>query len=126
MRHHIAGRHLNRSSSHRVALFRNLMTELFRYDKIETTYAKAMSVRSQAEHLLTLAKRGKTKRDATLPDIAERRLVAAILTDPDVVKRLFNEIAPKYMERHGGYTRISRLGPRLGDCAEMVLLELVQ
>jgi len=126
MLHHMAGRHLNRSSAHRAALFRNLMTELFRYDKIETTYAKAMSVRSQAEHLVTVAKRGKTKRDAQQTDLAERRLVSAILTDQAVVKRLFDDVAPKYMERNGGYTRISRLGPRLGDGAEMVILELVQ
>lgn len=126
MRHHMAGRHLNRSSSHRVALFRNLMTELFRHDKIETTYAKAMSIRSEAEHLLTLAKRGQAKSVESQSDVAERRLVAAILTDPVVVKRLFDVIAPKYMERHGGYTRLARLGPRLGDCAEMVVLELVQ
>ena len=126
MRHHMAGRHLNRSSAHRAALFRNLMTELFRYDKIETTYAKAMSVRSQAEHLVTVAKRGKTKRDAQQTDLAERRLVSAILTDQAVVKRLFDDVAPKYMERNGGYTRISRLGPRLDDGAEMVILELVQ
>ena len=126
MRHHMAGRHLNRSSSQRIALFRNLMTELFRYDKIETTYAKAMSVRSQAERLMTVAKRGKVKRDAQQSDVAERRLVAAVLYDQAVVKRLFDEVAPKYMERRGGYTRISRLGPRLGDGAEMVILELVQ
>ncbi|MCE5258616.1 MAG: 50S ribosomal protein L17 [Chloroflexi bacterium] len=122
----MAGRHLNRSSAQRVALFRNLMTELFRYDKIETTYAKAMSVRSQAEHLLTIAKHAKTKRDAQQGDVAERRQVAAVLNDQAVVKRLFDEVAPKYMERQGGYTRISRLGPRLGDGAEMVILELVQ
>ncbi|MHB9031440.1 MAG: 50S ribosomal protein L17 [Anaerolineae bacterium] len=122
----MAGRHLNRSSSQRIALFRNLMTELFRYDKIETTYAKAMSVRSQSEHLLTVAKHGKIKRDAQQSDVAERRLVASILNDDAVVKRLFDEVAPKYMERAGGYTRISRLGPRLGDGAEMVILELVQ
>jgi len=126
MRHHMAGRHLNRSSSQRAALFRGLMTELFRHEKIETTYAKAMSVRSQAEHLLTVAKRGKAKRDAQLSDVAERRLVAAILYDQAVVKRLFDEVAPKYMDRPGGYTRISRLGPRLGDGAEMVILELVK
>jgi large subunit ribosomal protein L17 len=125
MRHRVAGRHLKRSSSHRIALFRNLMTELFRHGRIHTTVAKALAVRSQAEHLLTIAKRGKANRTAEKPDVHERRLVAAVLMDADVVKKLFDEIAPRYTERAGGYTRILKLGPRVGDGAEMVVLELV-
>ncbi len=125
MRHRVAGRHLNRGTAHRVALCRNLMTELFRYQRITTTQAKALAIRSQAEHLVTLAKRGKVKRDAEEVDIHERRQVAAVLTDQAVVKKLFEEIAPRYAERVGGYTRIVKVGKRLGDGAEMVVLELV-
>ena len=125
MRHRVAGRHLGRSTAHRVALFRNLMTELFRHERIRTTEAKALAVRSQAEHLVTIAKRGKAKVSAQQHDVAERRQVAAVLTDPQVVKKLFDEIAPRYAERPGGYTRILKVGRRVGDGAEMVLLELV-
>ncbi len=126
MRHRVAGRHFSRSTGQRTALRRILMTQLFRYERITTTQAKALAVRSQAEHLLTIAKRGKVKRDAQQPDQHERRLVSAVLTDPDVVRRLFDEIAPRFSERAGGYTRIVKLGPRLGDGAEMVVLELVE
>jgi len=126
MRHRVAGRRLNRSSSHRKALRRNLMTELFRHERIKTTKAKALAVRSEAEHLVTIAKRGKAKRDADQYDVHERRQVAAVLTDAGVVKKLFDEIAPRFMERTGGYTRILKLGPRFGDSAEMVILELVE
>jgi len=125
MRHRVAGRHLNRSSAHRIALFRNLMTELFRYGRIKTTKAKAMAVRSSAEKLVTKAKKGYVKREAGELDIHERRMVASVLRDQAVVKELFDEIAPRFSERAGGYTRILKLGPRLGDGAEMVILELV-
>jgi len=125
MRHRVAGRHLNRSTGHRIALFRNLMTELFRHGKIKTTKAKALAIRAQAEHLVTIAKHGRAKVSAQQHDVAERRQVAAVLRDPQVVKKLFDEIAPRYMERPGGYTRILKLGPRVGDGAEMVILELV-
>ena len=126
MRHRVAGRHLNRSVAHRTALFRNLMTELFRHERIKTTRAKALGVRSQAEHLITIAKRGKAKRDADQYDVHERRQVAAVLRDPQVVQKLFDEIAPRFVERPGGYTRVVRLGRRAGDGAEMVVLELVE
>ncbi len=125
MRHRVAGRHLGRNTAQRRALFRNLMTELFRHERIRTTQAKALAVRSEAEKLVTLAKRGQTKRQAQEIDVHERRLAAAVLTDPVVVRKLFNEIAPRYSERNGGYTRVHKLGPRLGDGSEMVLLELV-
>lgn len=126
MRHRVAGRHLGRDMGHRIALCRNLMTELFRHERITTTRAKALAIRSQAEHLLTIAKHGKAKRDAQQHDVHERRQVAAVLRDPDVVKKLFDEIAPRYAERPGGYTRIVKIGPRQGDGAEMVVLELVK
>jgi len=126
MRHRVAGKHLSRDSAHRVALCRNLMTELFRHNQIRTTKAKAQAIRSQAEHLVTIAKRGKTKRDVQQHDVHERRLVAAVLQDPEVVKKLFDEIAPRYATRAGGYTQMFKLGPRLGDAAEMVLLKLVE
>lgn len=126
MRHRVAGRHLSRSTGQRTALRRILMTQLFEHERITTTHAKALAVRAEAEHLLTLAKRGKVKRDAKQTDQHERRLVAAVLTHPDVVRHLFDDIAPRYSERAGGYTRIIKLGPRLGDGAEMVVLELVE
>jgi len=121
MRHRVAGRHLNRSVAHRTALFRNLMTELFRHERIKTTKAKALGIRSQAERLITTAKRGKAR-----GGVHERRQVAAVLRDRAVVKKLFDEIAPRFAERPGGYTRIVRLGRRLGDGAEMVVLELIE
>ncbi len=126
MRHRVAGKHLSRDTAHRVALFRNLMTELFRHGQIRTTRAKAQAVRSEAEHLVTIAKRGKIKRDAQQHDVHERRLVAAVLRDPEVVAKLFNDIAPRFAERPGGYTQILKLGPRVGDGAEMVVLKLVE
>jgi large subunit ribosomal protein L17 len=125
MRHRVAGRQLNRNTAHRVALFRNLMTELFRHQRITTTQAKASAVRAQAEHLVTVAKQGKAKRDASKFDIAERRLVASVLMDQEVVKKLFDEIAPRFAARAGGYTRMTKVGKRLGDGADMVVLELV-
>ncbi len=116
MRHRVAGRSLGRDKDHREALFRNLITELFRYERIETTEAKAKAVRAQAEKLITLAKRG---------DISARRLAAKTVTDPEVTKRLFEELGPRYKERAGGYTRLYKVGPRLGDGAPVVLMELV-
>ena len=125
MRHRMAGRRLSRDSAQRKALFRNLMTELFRHESIKTTKAKAKAVRGDAEKLVTLAKRGAVKRQADESDVHERRQVAAVLTDPEVTKKLFDEIAERFQERQGGYTRILALGKRHGDAAEMVVLELV-
>lgn len=116
---------MNRSSSHRTALRRNLLTELFRHERIKTTKAKALAIRSEAEHLVTISKRGLAKRAAEQHDIHERRQVAAVLRDPQIVRKLFDELASRFVERHGGYTRILKLGRRLGDDAEMVILELV-
>ncbi len=117
MRHGKAGRKLGRSSGHRRALYRNLITELFRYERIETTEAKAKAIRSQAEKLITLGKRG---------DLHARRQAAAKLNDPEIVKKLFDDLAPRYEDRPGGYTRMFKLGPRQGDGAQMAFLELVE
>jgi large subunit ribosomal protein L17 len=109
-------RKLGRESAHSKALFRSLVTALFATGKIETTEIKAKEARSLAEKTITLAKRG---------DLHARRLAAEVVTDPAVLQKLFNEIAGKYSERNGGYTRIMKLGPRRGDAAPMVILELV-
>lgn len=117
MRHRVNGRKLGRSKDHRRALFRNLTTELFRHGKIRTTEAKAKAVRPMVERLVTLAKRG---------DLHARRLAAREITDPTVLQELFGEIAARFEEREGGYTRIYKLGPRQGDAAEMAIIELVE
>jgi large subunit ribosomal protein L17 len=116
MRHRIAGRSLGRDKDHRRALFRNLITELLRYERIETTEAKAKAIRADEEKLSTLGKRG---------DVHARRLAARTLTDPAVTKKLFEKLGPRYKERQGGYTRIFKVGPRLGDAAPVVIMELV-
>ncbi len=123
MRHRVAGKKLSRSTGHRTALFRNLTTELLRHGKIRTTEAKAEAIRPSAEKLITIAKKGLKDQSYALH---ARRLVAARLNDPQVVKKVFEEIAPRYLERPGGYTRVLKLGRRQGDGAEMVLLELVE
>ena len=117
MRHRKAGRKLGRSSGHRRALYRNLVTELFRHERIKTTEAKAKAVQPKAEKLITLGKRG---------TLHARRLAAGRLNDPEILKKLFDEIAPRYEERAGGYTRILKLGHRQGDNAAMALIELVE
>lgn len=122
MRHKIAGRRLKRSSGHRRALFRNLITELFRHRRITTTEAKARAVRAEAEKLITVAKRSLDKET----DVHERRQALRTLTDKEVMRELFETIAPEYKDRPGGYTRIIKLGPRQGDAAPMAILELVE
>ena len=113
---------LGRDSSARKALFRDLVTDLFLYERIETTEAKAKEVLSIAEKLITKAKKG---------DLHARRQVAAFVRretvdgEKDAIQKLFSDIAPRYAERAGGYTRIMKLGPRRGDSAPMVYLELV-
>ena len=102
------------------------MTELFRHERIRTTKAKALAIRSEAERLVTVAKRGKAKRDEDQHDVHERRQVAAVLSDREVVRKLFDEIVDRFEDRQGGYTRVLKLGRRLGDDAEMVILELVE
>jgi large subunit ribosomal protein L17 len=122
MKHRVAGRKLGRNASQRKALWRSLITELFRYDRISTTDAKARSVRGEAEHLITIAKRSLGEGGN---QVHARRLAARTILDPEVTKRLFDEVAPRFVERPGGYTRIVKIGPRMGDGADMVVLELV-
>ena len=107
---------LGRNSAHRKSMLRNLVTDLFREGRITTTLDRAKEAGREAEKLVTLAKRG---------DLHARRQVLAYIFDEDVVTKLFDEIAPEYAERNGGYTRVLKLGPRQGDNAEVVYLELV-
>ncbi len=128
MRHRVAGRRLNRSKGHRTALRRTLVTELFRHGRIRTTEAKARAIRSQAEKLITLAKRGLIAGETT-PErgVHARRLADGRLNDRDIVKKLFDDIAPRYAARPGGYTRLIKLGQqRKGDAAKMAVIELVE
>ncbi|MEA1976666.1 MAG: 50S ribosomal protein L17 [Chloroflexota bacterium] len=124
MRHQVAGKRLSRSKGHRIALRKNLMKDLFRHERIKTTKAKAAAVRGGAEKLITLAKKGNEAGEAK--SVHARRLAAARLNDNEIVMKLFDDIAPRYVDRPGGYTRVIKLGPRLGDAAEMVILELVE
>jgi large subunit ribosomal protein L17 len=165
MRHGKAGRHLHRSSGHRRALYRNLMTELFRHERIRTTEAKARAIRPLAEKLVTKARKARSerlvdlakqrnlerlsawfnpKRAEQLVELADRgdekaleqmaqqlalharRQVVATLTDKEIAHKLVDEIAPRFEDRPGGYTRMFKLGMRQGDAADMALLELVE
>lgn len=116
MRHKVAGRKLGRPTGHRRALYRNLVTDLLRYEKITTTEAKAKEVRGLAEKMITLGKEG---------GLHSRRQALSFILDKRVIEKVFDETATRYAERPGGYTRITKLGPRLGDGAPMVRLELV-
>lgn len=116
MRHRVGGRKLSRSTGHRRALYRNLVTDLLRYEKVVTTEAKAKEARSLAEKMITLGKQG---------SLHARRQALAFVFDKGVVDKLFDDVGPRYAERQGGYTRMTKLGPRLGDAAPMVQLELV-
>lgn len=116
MRNRKKGRQLSRTRSHRKATLRNMATSLFLHERIETTTAKAKELRPYAERLITLARRG---------DVHARRLAAMKIQDRQVLGKLFDDIAPRYMERPGGYTRVLKLGNRKGDAAEMSLIELV-
>ena len=165
MRHRKAGRHLKRSSGHRRALYRNLMTELFRHERLKTTEAKARAIRPLAERVLTKARKARPERLVELArqrDVATlsawfnakraeqliamadqgqedaldemagamalhvRRQVLATLSDKDVAAKLVEEIAPRFEDRPGGYTRMFKLGMRKGDSAKMAILELVE
>jgi len=102
-----------------------MIRQLFDHERIQTTRAKAASIRGEAERLITVARNSAEGSD--IDKVNARRLVAARLgNDPEIVKKLFDDIAPRFMNRKGGYTRVLKLGPRLGDAAEMVLLELVE
>ena len=116
MRHHRSGRKLGRDASHRKALYANLAGALIEHGRIKTTAAKAKEVKPIAEQMITLGRRG---------DLAARRQASSVLRSKDVVHVLFAEVAPRFADRPGGYTRIVKLGPRQGDAADMVYLELV-
>ena len=117
MRHGKAGRRLGRKTSHREAMFRNMVTSLLDHGKITTTDAKAKEIRVVAERMITLGKRG---------DLHSMRLAASVIREKAVVSKLFSTIAPCYKERLGGYTRIIKLGIRQGDAAPLSLIELVE
>lgn len=117
MRHRKKGRQLSRSRSHRKATLRNMATNLFRHERIQTTKAKAKELRPFAEKLITLAK------DDT---VHARRQVGRKISDRDILGKLFDDIGPRFADRPGGYTRILKLGPRKSDSAEMALIELVE
>ena len=116
MRHHRSGKKLGRDSAHRKALYANLAGSLIEHGRIKTTLAKAKAVRPIAEKMITLGRRG---------DLAARRQALAYLRSNEVVHLLFAEVAPRYSDRSGGYTRIVKIGPRAGDAAEMAYLEFV-
>ena len=116
MKHRVAGRKLGRTSMHRIALLRNLSTELFRHESIRTTLMKAKELRPFAEKLITLSKR---------ETLHARRLVLRDIHDKEVVSKMFDTISSRFAQRPGGYTRIVKLGPRRGDNAEMALIELI-
>ena len=116
MRHQRTGKKLGRDSAHRRALYANLTSELIEHERIRTTITKAKAVKPIAEQMITLGRRG---------DIHARRQAIAFLRSKDIVHKLFDEIGPRFAQRPGGYSRIVRIGPRLGDAAEMVYLELV-
>jgi len=117
MRHGKSGRRLGRTTSHREAMFRNLVTSFLNYEKITTTDAKAKEIRSVAEKMITLGKRG---------DLHSLRQAASYIREKSIVTKLFSTIAPRYKDRPGGYTRIVKLGIRQGDAAPVSLIELVE
>jgi large subunit ribosomal protein L17 len=117
MRHNIAAKRFDRPSGERSLMFRNLVTEILDHEKIVTTEAKAKAVRGMAEKMIGLGKEG---------SLHSRRQALSFLMDTKVASKLFAELGPRYAERHGGYTRIIKLGPRLGDWASMVQIELIK
>lgn len=117
MAHRIGGRKLSRKTAPRMALYRNLVVAVLRYEQIKTTEARAKEVRGRVERVITLAKEGSLA--------SRRRIVAELPDEPLVIDKLMNEIAPKYGDRNSGYTRIVKLGQRAGDAAPVVQLELV-
>ena len=129
MRHRKKGKRLGRSSGHRKALRMNLALALLEHERIKTTKTKAQFVRGHVEKLITIAKRGLAKAEDTGDEavaVHARRIAASRLNNNrDIVSKLFDDLAPRYVDREGGYTRVYKLGPRKGDNAEMVVLELV-
>jgi large subunit ribosomal protein L17 len=125
MRHNVAHRKLGRVTEHRIALLRNQATALLRHERIETTVPKAKELRPFVERLITIAKRGLAAGDGNLKALNARRLVLVDIQDRRVVGKLFDEIAPRFAERPGGYTRLLKIGYRRGDSAEVAQIELV-
>lgn len=117
MRHRKAGRRLSRTTAHRKAMLRNMVTSLFAHERITTTDAKAKELRGVADEMITLAKRG---------DMHARRQALAVFRDKKVVKKLFDEMRERFINREGGYTRIVKMGMRLGDAAPISLIEIVK
>ena len=124
MRHQVAGYKLGRTKAARIALRRNLIKQFFTHERIRTTRAKAAAIRGEAEKLITIARNSAEGTDTE--KVHAQRLVASRLGDNRLNQRLFDEIAPRFANRPGGYTRVLKLGPRMGDSAEMVILELVE
>lgn len=117
MRHGVAGRKLNRPTGHRLALYRNLVTDLLRYEHLTTTLAKAKAIQPIAEKLVTVGKQD---------SVHHRRMAATQVYDRKIVQKLFDVVGPRFAERPGGYTRVIRLGNRLGDAAPLARIELVE
>ncbi|MCL1885533.1 MAG: 50S ribosomal protein L17 [Dehalococcoidia bacterium] len=117
MRHNVSGRKFDRPTAHRLAMYRNLVQSLMSSEKIVTTEAKAKEVRSMAEKMITLGKKG---------DLSARRRALAFIYSEDIVDKVFDDIAKRYADRNGGYTRITKMVPRMGDGAPMAQLELVK
>ncbi len=124
MRHQVAGYKLSRTKDQRIGLRKTLINQLFKHERIQTTRTKALAIRGDAERLITLARN--SGKGSEIEKVNARRLAAARMGDAEMVKKLFDDIGPRFANRNGGYTRMFRLGPRLGDAAEMVVLELVE
>jgi large subunit ribosomal protein L17 len=124
MRHGVSGYRLSRSKDQRTALRKTLINQLFEHERIQTTRAKAAAIRGDAERLITLARRSANGSD--IDKVNARRLAASRMGSPDMVKKLFDDIAPRFANRPGGYTRMLKMGMRQGDAADIVLLELVE
>ena len=116
MRHKVSGRKLSRPTAHRMSMLRTMVTDLIRHESLQTTEAKAKEVRRMAEKVITYGKKG---------TLHQRRQAAALLTDYSVVRKVFDELGPRYESRPGGYTRIVKLGPRKGDASAMAIIELM-
>ena len=125
MRHRVAHRKLGRVTEHRISMLRNQATALIRHEHVETTVAKAKELRPFVERLITVAKRSLDAGEGSAKGVTARRTVARDIADRAVVRKLFDAIAPRYVERPGGYTRLLRLGYRRGDSAEVALVELI-
>ncbi|PJF27510.1 MAG: 50S ribosomal protein L17 [Phototrophicales bacterium] len=125
MRHRVKGRHFSRTTNQRRMLMRSLASALITHERITTTEARADFVREYVEKLITVAKRGLAHEDPNRAIHARRIVGSRLYNDRDLVKKIFDELAPRYQERAGGYTRVLKLGPRKGDAAPMVIVELV-